>query len=683
MSNNQPPYHFVSNTKLTMEEKSKQLVKPTHHDSYDANTFSGEIRCELKTKTPCIFGAYQKEFRGKAGIEELKTLFNGLLDGIISTEKLLNSDNSQTQISDEKATKSVIFPLVYKDKTAIAGSSIKGMLRHSIAALTSQPMLQVQENTFSYRPNIKNISGNTSYRKTYPAIVTSLTPLKVKIVTPRGRDGLLFLTPSSNEEIDNHKVFHYKGAIDDEGVLSNARPKRYSQVELIDGCILDNELEIPQETQDHYQRTTQHLIDTESGHISSRHPQSPLSSLAEKIIENRKLQKNQLIFIEIDESRTPKDINGSDKEFISSYGNHYYYHWRYKNSVRMLNTGFGETETTREELRSPVPDKDSPATLNIVESLFGYSNKENTIEDGNQNTRLAGRIAVNHALEVIKYGQKGVLAKELNASLPPTGSPKSSAVEFYLEQNSSANLMNTYGDDYYAKSNTGLNGRKFYPHQKRPTETGDARSFTALSNLKTNAYINDKFAPLTKYMVPKKTLYRFSINFRSLKRWELGLLLVSIRPELVWEVLTSNKTNLPKLKISKNWADAQENKQTPHLGVKLGYGRPFGLGSCYVQKSYISLINNKNDIDQAAVVETTLKKLSEFSAFDEVLAQWLKVHDMNRAQTLDYPIAGRENNTIGFHLGIRQSHSGNRRLNKPIADNVFRNANGQYLADLD
>jgi CRISPR-associated protein (TIGR03986 family) len=56
----------------------------------------------------------------------------------------------------------------------VSGTTLDGMLRHSIAALLSAPMERVRERTFSYRPNVKLDPPNDDYLRSLVGVVESI-----------------------------------------------------------------------------------------------------------------------------------------------------------------------------------------------------------------------------------------------------------------------------------------------------------------------------------------------------------------------------------------------------------------------------------------------------------------------------------------------------------------------------
>lgn len=164
--------------------------------------------------------------------------------------------------------------------------------------------------------------------------------------------------------------------------------------------------------------------------------------------------------------------------------------------------------------------------LSIVHRLFGYV-------DGEQ--AQAGRVSINFAVEQdidrnnrwIKRGEK--------LSLKTLGSPSA----------------NSYYKKYKQELFSGElpSARKFYPHQ---TNTNNERHF------------EDKQRSINSHashILEEEANFRFTIRYQDLADWELGLLLIALQP---------HRLNPTKA-------------QFKDYGLKLGYGRPLGLGSVQIR----------------------------------------------------------------------------------------------------
>ncbi|MBK8579479.1 MAG: hypothetical protein IPN78_15060 [Candidatus Accumulibacter sp.] len=87
-----------------------------------------------------------------------------------------------------------------------------------------------------------------------------------------------------------------------------------------------------------------------------------------------------------------------------------------------------------------------PKLLSGSRLLFGYVHDEHNPIGAGVYQRLAGRIAINHALSESKPKFLGEAGKGWCIPLPILGQPKPSAWEFYLQQKPGSRLPATYGD---------------------------------------------------------------------------------------------------------------------------------------------------------------------------------------------------------------------------------------------
>jgi cold shock CspA family protein len=106
---------------------------PIWHDGWNGGELlSGEIFCELEALTPLLPG----NMRYKAKDADPQQLHKWGF-GSVDPEK---------QIAE---------PLRLPDgRVVIAGSALKGLIRHSLGALAAAPMERVAEHHYSYRPNL-------------------------------------------------------------------------------------------------------------------------------------------------------------------------------------------------------------------------------------------------------------------------------------------------------------------------------------------------------------------------------------------------------------------------------------------------------------------------------------------------------------------------------------------------
>jgi len=154
-------------------------------------------------------------------------------------------------------------------------------------------------------------------------------------------------------------------------------------------------------------------------------------------------------------------------------------------------------------------------------------------------------------------------------TLKPLGQPHPSCWQFYLKNND-ANYSDTnpaYNDD-----NAVIRGRKLYWHQHNI----DANSVKDMR-------INDNGQPQppdnqnkTVELLPEGASFNFTVDFENLSDDELGLLLLTLQPNLVSEI--------PDL-------FGQDKPLSKNLYHHFGMGKPLGLGSAEVTIDNIKLID--------------------------------------------------------------------------------------------
>jgi CRISPR-associated protein (TIGR03986 family) len=672
-----PPYRF-----MPLEVARAIIDEPVWHDGTAPDVISGEILCTLMALTPLFPGNYRYEVARARG--ELKG-WNGL------------------KLNPNKA---IAEPLRLDDgSVVIAGSSIKGMLRHSLGALLSAPMERVADRHYTYRPNLGHPGRNGVRLECRPAVVVSVSPDggEVKVdVLPHSRAGvfhravdrltgyslgtqvnatlvgvgfghfqrdrgkkdargkpLLFWKPdtrrlcnhkgNASDATLNHRIFSYKGGIDGSGRLAktfhppdaNREVHKYAIVQQADYDHRQT-VQIPAKVLGAYYDTQKILADNARGHISNSHPQEFDSrDVARDIRNSTVLEKNQLIYVEIE-----VDGRGELGE-IRSLGHHYQYRWAYTSSI-----GFKGAKNIAQKGKNRRPelgvlqseDGDRPKQLSGIRLLFGYvhGQGEPYIPIGKGSfQRLAGRIAINHA---VSDGEPGFLDGGEGIPLWPLGEPRASAVEFYLQQPGleQGNKLVTYGD-LPGDQGGELGGRKFYLHQ--PSTLRKDIEARPNSDERKCQVRSDK-GTLARYICDEGTAFRFAIRFARLRPWELGALLAVLEPQRV--------------------APAGTATEYAH---KLGLGRPLGLGSVKIEIKELRVRGEQ---------ETSLLKASKWIEDDAIsslrdklpddnkhLHHWLDLHAFVQRDRLDYP-RGKESEIFNWHTELRGKYAALRR--QPDAD---------------
>lgn len=649
-----PPYHFVP---IPVADGKVLSVtdSPVFHDGLNPESedlLSGEIRCSLTALTPLLVGndQYAVEFSQDKDI----------LDWV---EK-----------NDAVKEKSVLEPLRLPDgRVLISGSSLKGMLRQSLGALLAAPMEKVGERTYSYRPNLCfKDNSKERYLEEVPAIVDSApdkngSGMKIKFASKAIRKRGQFFPQSSG--IDG------AGAL--AGLAGKQKPKDRAWLQDVDSSAIS----VPREVVLHFWETLRHLGDTDWGHISERHPDirkpDQRSDVEKKINKLRgdALRSGQVIYVEREKQ----------KKQIKSIGTHEMFRLRYADTVRMKFKGFAENPNDSagyfimepRTILSPLKEEQvsnisgngddaniPPKILSGARVILGYvsdtSDKNGSgcwdIGKGDFQ-KLAGRIAFNMAVEKPDGSslESRFLAHNNGCAVPLKilGGPKASAVEYYLDQSQinkrhDGGTLITYGDLPGVDPSGELRGRKFYLNQ--PAATEDKSCYE-----ETSAEINkDKLATLARFISRPGSKFLFKLRFRDLRSWELASILLCLQPENVAKL-----SNLPLTITSyleKLASVSGENK----FALKLGYGRPLGMGSIKIDVDDFVLLE-PDQFDSSEILNKAFRNLSEKlqPIMKHSLLQWLKVQQYTGRTKAFYP--QKNGKIFDFHTDIRANHAKGRR----------------------
>lgn len=656
------PYGFVP----IASEHSLTDIPVWHDGSSGGELLSGEILCELEALTPLLPG----NDRYPVSQMDQPRLQQWGFDGI----------SEKKQIAE---------PLRLPDGCVIiAGSALKGMIRQSLGALTDAPMERVGERHFTYRPNLDFNSGHS--RQTYvvrPARVIANRDGGFEIevfsdarsalfvrqdalnpIQQAARDECISGTVAGVEIQNNrvvtsrrsggannqfqHRLASYKGGIDGQGLLAAAfnddrrGPFTYTHalVPQKSVCALHLDAELYRRYLDD-QRTVH--ADNRIGHLAA-HPLSHKERfdgdrIAKSICQHCEFEVGQLIYVEV---MTDNSGQVSERSKVVSCGHHFRYRWAYTSSVRKQDkqlrpclTPLRDEETQANTGGSP---DQPPQALSGARLLFGYVRNDETNPIGKGvYERLAGRIAINHAISDKIPRFLGSPDCGYCVPLKILGQPKPSAWEFYLQQpKDPGEALNTYGD-LPGDAGGALAGRKYYRHQI-PTSLEDIKATDPVT-------IDSEQATLARFICQPGTRFRFTLRFARLRPWELGALLAVLEPHRL---------------ASENTADGYAHK--------LGLGRPLGMGSVRILRQALRLRQER---------ETTF--MHDVAAQDEVLdnamqalgsrlndarrQQWLDAHRVVTDQRLGYPLAdakvdGQNVRTVyAWHTKIRKEYSKLRR----------------------
>lgn len=609
------PYGFVS-----ISTDHAVTDSPVWHDgSGSSDLLSGEILCELEALTPVLPGnvRYQAQNANQPDLQRWGF-------GEISPEK---------QIAE---------PLCLPDgRVVIAGSALKGMIRQSLGALTSAPMERVGERHFSYRPNLDfNKFGIKERYVVRPARVVAAREGGWDIEVFDDARAALFVRQNAeqkilNKAVDgvisgivsgfkqeknriqsdstsliklNHRLVDYKGGIDGRGLLGGAftPPTQTYRLALVPRKA-DFRLEITADLYERYLLDQDRVLgDHTKGHLTSHPLNFDVNQVSKSIRDNSKFLPGQLIYVELTTDSTGK-VSSCSK--IVSCGHHFRYRWAYNSSIRKKNGEFRDGLTPLADERTA----GKPERLTGTRLLFGYVRDDQTNPIGQDVfVRLAGRIAINHAVSDGTPRFLGDPACGYCIPLKILGQPKPSAWEFYLQQpTDSKNPLNTYGD-LPGDSGGELAGRKFYRHQPSTKQSDITASDTDI--------INSDQATLARFVCDSGTRFRFSIRFARLRPWELGALLAVLEPHHL----------------------ALDGKPDDYAH-KLGLGRPLGMGSVRIMRQAIQIRMEKETVflDKSArdsLLKEALQALQERLNDDQV-QPWLSAHRIVKGQRLGYPQA--------------------------------------------
>lgn len=443
------------------------------------------------------------------------------------------------------------------------------------------------------------------------------------------------------------------------------------------------------------------LADTRSGHfsrlprsfwgenLSDAGRQEAMARMGKHITDNG-LRPYQLIYLE-----AALDPQGAPMEVLS-FGTHFRYRWRYANSVREVaidpETGVG---TPRAEL-SPAAgegiqapdDAFAAGRLSGARLLFGYVADKDTNTAGigtGSFSRLAGRIALNHALEEPREGRLepeqrflwfGDAEGEARFLLPLRilGAPKPSAVEHYVQQDgieSQPGATITYGD-LPGDAGGALNGRKFYRHQPLPLGEGQltgGEPFLA----EDEATCRSDQAPLARLVSRPGTRYRCTLRFRDLREWELGALLVAIQPTLLEALSDAERPQPLNDLLRRVRAGRGPQAQDPLFAHKLGFARPLGFGSIRMTIGAARSLGAEPSLTPEAQLPQWRTRmirafLKAMAGQETGLLDWLTVNRYAGQPLADYP-RDRDGKVFGYHTRIRLSHAKQRRNANPAARN--------------
>jgi CRISPR-associated protein (TIGR03986 family) len=411
------------------------------------------------------------------------------------------------------------------------------------------------------------------------------------------------------------------------------------------------------EVRDQYFRTLKHLLDSETGHFSARHPnvgkEQKIGKAGVDAIRQaagKVFQDGDLIWVEWDKQQ----------ERIVSLGWHYYYRWAYVDTVRLKDWREGRPGLF------PLPDETTPDRtgapigLSPVRRLFGYTgdNKGSAGIGEGDHSQLMGRLSINTAIEVVNPGEADEIRFLPPIFLKELGQPRPSAVEHYLQQPHQPNRrpsdrarLASYGDAVggaaagYDEPGK-LAGRKFYldregacastPWNNAPWDDPRWGAAPWADFSETNR-LNDRSTLALQASRPGRT-FRFTVRFRDLDPSELAAVLAALCPN--------------------QFSEALGGAATGDYCSKLGYARPLGWGSVRIEAKKLLLLNTSRE-KPTLDPDDVYGRVEKFAETWPGLADWLAIHRRDHLEAGDYPT--KNGQIYLYHTTLRGDHALDRR----------------------
>lgn len=653
-------------------EQHKTAPPVAHDGRNSASRWSGELHVTLTTLTPLLVGNVTYEAGAARGAQR-------------DREKLvrLPTPFGVGQALDPK--KKIIEPLLLASHdgdapgaVAIAPRSIKGMLRHSIGALTASPMERVGERHYLFRPNLDRTEfkqPDEASLTAVPAVVQQVHAdgaLTLQLITWRGKSGLRELIwTTAGDEDGLRQLFAHVGpgqttrincarhadfsrgrkrfrldptALRQQGgtfrLLSyftgqdgqGLHVQRFSDTKgelrthnvhpwvIVDEQHLGPLLRLPADcvAMQELRHTYELLADEAIGHLRDHPRLNPgdIEPIREQIVARRHWQPQQLVFVELPVDALQGPVGPDD---VISLGHHFRYYWKHSDSVRTVRYAPEEASEPRPEVspsarETALTEDGRPQQLSRVRALFGFvSDRRNSgaLQHDGPFARWAGRVSPNFAVEQ-QSGDRltdRFLDAERCRAAPISGSPKPSAAEFYLaERNEPLPTADAIANDqpvhgygercadaiWYQAS---LRGRKFYRHG----------AFALAQQQLSPETVKSEQAPLLRFVLRPGRSLRLSIRFRDLSEIELQLLMAVLEPARLAHALSPSTT-----------------PDGTRYGLKLGFGRPWGMGSISARVDDLVL----DDADDAVAKKQLLLSASGvLTRLDpDIARQWLEIH---------------------------------------------------------
>ena len=408
---------------------------------------------------------------------------------------------------------------------------------------------------------------------------------------------------------------------------------------------------------DQHAKTLAHLVSQKEGHLRPLHPLTHESGFKGKLDAIKQgigsaadsiKTPGQLIYVEVELDKLGA-ITG-----VNSIGANYYYLWRCLDSVREVMTPTGPKQrpilVPREEEwpqdSDPNTTHSPPGKLTMGRSLLGYvsdARRPGTAGVGKGDfAQMAGRFGFNNAIEVLQDGECGndnsrFLMPKFGCVVPlrVLGAPRPSAALEYVQQVPTgpgpAKPRTGYGETSQEPGGE-LNGYAFYAHQ--PDAATDATIY-AFDSAADREDIKKDISSLARFVSQPGQVFRLRLRFSGVRPWELAALLASLRPGLLDQSGTHPFRSDP--------ADL-----SPKHAVKLGRGRPLGMGSVRFDIDKVTTQDGRaipDDSLRSSMV--ALKHLLTEAGLAGTLTEWLSVHQYDGLTRAAYPTATPPGNNPG------------------------------------
>jgi len=787
-SNNRPrPYSTNVYNFVPVIPKLAVTDTPVTHEVLHANQdeyFTGTLFWELTALTPLAAMSRQSSLidrEDKHAFEQhfVAPLRKRGLTGEVDTNKKLLEPLRLMQPGQDSFS-----PVL------IAGATLKGCLRNQLQSLLTAPMERVQEQRFSFRPNLERevcvpvIVNEVRWTKDRKQITRLVLEGRTdpKASTHAG-NGLVYVHPDAeagvlaffarkygiqgdpetglswgkrqqavtdpefnDAELRNGntlkrspgrpqtlpgdwQLLRYRGGSDGQGTLLEA----FNQANSGEGnkqvyrwalrgrnpddrplTLSDTQLNAISQL---YWETRELLADEKRGHLRNHPLRSVLkklpggiAGLVEQIKSDQFPQPGDLLYLE--------KVNGT----AIGVGHHFRHRRAFRDSIHQsydselaeganLKTNQAFRATLRNVLRPLALEVqrqgDRPAQLSAARLLFGYCAPSTTMYSSAKPNepfchgigerdfqQLAGRVSFNFAIEQPRSDGDRFINEGQGALVPlrPLGEPKPGAYEMYLTQDrlgkagpNDFRLFCTYGDMMTDLQAGDLRGRKAYYHQPEAAHRQDRYRFEprslgaqqAKADADECALFLGQHSAVAKDVLAPGVRLRCAMRGVNLRWWELGAILLAfeIRREDVRRLLELLQlAQHPKLKQTLESA-TKATDQSPAYGIKLGHGRPLGLGSvraaCVAvdrlqpaREHLDSQVADPDAIRQQAIQALADKLKSALGAQLEewalkVLLPWLRLHQFHgTSENRSYPSL--RDSVIAWHNENRKQHAKSR-----------------------